>query len=343
MQKNIIKVIFVATSFLFLASSSSALTCTNLTKPLSKGSENDGVLALQQFLYDAGYLLVKPNGYFGENTKKAVSAFQKKENINITGTVGPLTRAKIKEISCTLGTASPEVKNVISPAVTNEEGKVISVPKNTPIATTTQQIQKSTPATIVVEEMPTIYVKTFLAVDITSDTAVLKQTGGIDGEKHWFEWGTTMDMKNVTPQIVASTTYSYKLIGLLPSTAYYFRAITSVASSTERKTEIAYGDMRYFTTPATTAVAQALPTVSISSTGVAVNSSGSTKITWTSTGTTVCSFTDGEEGGDWTNQRPLSGQYITRPITRSTVFSISCRNNAGYTVTGSVTVATITN
>jgi peptidoglycan hydrolase-like protein with peptidoglycan-binding domain len=341
MRKNIFTLLLIISSFVITFSQVSASTCVTLTKPLSKGSENNEVLMLQQFLADGGYLVVKPNGYFGENTKKAVVSFQKAQKILGTGAVGQVTRAKIKEVSCPIVT--PQVVNKISTTTTatstKEETKTVVVVKEAQVVAPV----KETPAAAVVQEMATIYVKTFLAVDIASDSAVLKQTGGVDGEKHWFEWGNTAEMKNVTPQTVASTTYSYKITGLLPSTAYYFRAVASVASSTDRKAETAYGDVRYFTTPAAEVVAQALPTVSISSNGSAVNSSGSTKITWTSTDTSVCSFTDGEEGGDWTNQRPLSGQYITRPITKSTVFSISCRNNKGYTVTGSVTVAAVVN
>lgn len=329
MRKNALKILFLIIPFVFLVPSVSALVCTNITKPLSKGSENNEVLSLQQFLADSGYLLVKPNGYFGENTRKAVSAFQKKQNITTTGFVGPLTRGRIKEISCTT-TLSIEEKKATSTVATNGEEKTALVIKDTPVV-------------IPIKEVPTIYIKTYLAVDITSESATLKGTGGIDGEKHWFEWGNTMEMTNATPQTNASTTYTYKLTGLTPTTAYYFRAVTSVASSTDRKAEIAYGDMRNFTTPAKAVTAQVLPTVSIASTGVAVNASGSAKVTWTSANTSTCSFTQGEQGGSWTSQGSLSGQYITMPITVATVFSISCKNSSGYTVTGSVTVPKIVN
>lgn len=341
MRKNIIILLFITSSFSFTFSQASASTCVTLTKPLSKGSENSEVLTLQQFLSDGGYLIVKPNGYFGENTKKAVVSFQKAQKILGTGAVGQVTRAKIKEVSCPVVTSQVvnKIPSTTTVTSTKEETRKVVVVKEAQVMTPV----KETPAVITAQEIATIYVKTFLAVDITSDSAVLKQTGGVDGEKHWFEWGNTAEMKNVTPQSIASTTYSYKITGLLPATPYYFRAVTSVASSTERKAETAYGDTRYFTTPAVEVTAQALPAVSISSTGAAVNSTGSTKIVWTSTDTNLCSFTDGEEGGDWTNQRSLSGQYITRPITKSTVFNISCRNNNGYTVTGTVTVLSITN
>jgi peptidoglycan hydrolase-like protein with peptidoglycan-binding domain len=320
MRKNVIRLL-LTTTLLFVSTEVYAGSCTVLTKTLSKGSENSEVLTLQQFLFDSGYLIVKPNGYFGQNTKVAVMAFQKKYNINQTGSVGQLTRAKIKEISCSSST-TPIVKQTPSVDVV---------------------VIKEAPAEVPVKEMPTIYIKTLIPSSVTSSEATLSGNGGIDGEKHWFEWGNTMDMKNVTPQTVSATSYTYKITGLAPSTTYYFRAITSVATTTDRKGETAYGEMRYFTTPAATVAASPLPTVSISSTGIAVNTSGSAKVTWTSTNASTCYFTQGEVGGEWTNQRSLSGEYITRPMTQAATFGIYCKNNSGYTVAGSVAVPKIVN
>ncbi len=319
----------------------SAASCTSLTKFLSRGSENNEVLSLQQFLYEGSYLLVKPNGYFGENTKKAVIAFQKNKNISTTGAVGPLTRAKINELSCNNATNQKEGSPSNSAAVpTPEKEKNIVVDQDQKVVTPVYVTPPvTTPVTV-----PTIYVKTFLATDVTSETATLKGSGGVEGEKHWFQWGNTMDMKNETPQIATSINYSHALTGLTPNTAYYFRAVTSIASSSDRKAETAYGEMRYFTTPAkvATAATKVAPTVTITSTGVAVNAEGSAKVTWTSSGVTTCSFTQGEAGGSWTQQSSLSGQYITRPMTTSAVFGINCKEIGGYTVTGSVTVPKIT-
>lgn len=338
MRKNIVTSLCIAASFIFITSSASALTCTTLTRSLSKGSENNEVLALQQFLFDGGFLAVKPNGYFGENTRKAVILFQKRQKISMTGTVGPLTRAKIQEMSCMIVPASLNEKKS-SNVVASDVGKVLVVTKNTQITTGAQEV----PASSAVHEIPTIYVKTFLASDITPNSATLKGVGGIDGEKHWFEWGTTMEMKNVTPQVAASTSYSYKMTGLLSNTSYFFRAVTSVASSTERKGEIAYGERRYFTTPPAAVAALPVPTVSVSSTGAAVNPQGSVRVTWVSANTNVCSFTGGEEGGNWAKQGSLSGEYITQPMTKSAIFTITCKNNLQYTVTSSVTVSKIVN
>ncbi len=345
MRKNIIKTLCVLASVIAITSEVSAVTCTNLTKFLSKGYENSEVLLLQQFLADGGYLLVKPNGYFGENTKRGVILFQKQQKITGTGTVGPYTRAKIKEITCT--TTSQNGSAVTNNLVVTDKEKPTVVINNSQVTVPAQVIVPAQVTSTVTPPViaPTIYVKTYLAADVTSETATLKGSGGIDGEKHWFEWGNTMEMKNATPQSSSTINYSYVLTGLAPNTSYFFRAVTGVASSSDRRAETAYGEMRYFTTPlkATAAAAKVAPTVTITSTGVAVNSSGSAKVTWTSVNANTCTFTQGESGGSWTNQSALSGQYITLPMTTSAVFSISCKDIGGYTVTGSVTVPKIVN
>ncbi len=76
------------------------MTCTSLTKPLSKGSENSEGLTLQQFLFDGGYLTIKPNGYFGAGTVTAVKKFQIANGISPVGSIGAGTRGKVKEVSC---------------------------------------------------------------------------------------------------------------------------------------------------------------------------------------------------------------------------------------------------
>ncbi len=76
-----------------------AMTPSSFTKlniDLRVGSRGDDVGALQAFLVRHAYLSAHlPRGYFGPATKAAVIKFQKAYNVNPTGFVGPLTRAKI--------------------------------------------------------------------------------------------------------------------------------------------------------------------------------------------------------------------------------------------------------
>ncbi len=62
---------------------------------------NGEVSLLQEYLYFKRFLHVQPNGRFGVNTLKAVKDFQRVNRISATGYVGPVTRARIKKVSCT--------------------------------------------------------------------------------------------------------------------------------------------------------------------------------------------------------------------------------------------------
>ncbi len=79
-------------------------SCTALTSDMRLGSRdartNGQVTDLQAYLQENNYLSSDPTGYFGSMTQRAVQAFQRRNNITPNGLVGPLTRAKIKTISC---------------------------------------------------------------------------------------------------------------------------------------------------------------------------------------------------------------------------------------------------
>ena len=110
MKNILIRGLFVSASIIFVAFPASAMTCTNLTKSLAKGSENSEVLKLQQFLFDSGYLTTKPNQSFESSTVIALKKFQGKNGLSQVGSVGPLTRSKIKELSC--GKSSSQEKSI---------------------------------------------------------------------------------------------------------------------------------------------------------------------------------------------------------------------------------------
>lgn len=75
--------------------------CTSLSVNIKKGKWNDPeVYELQYFLIQGGYLKATPTGYFGTLTFGAVKKFQADNAIETTGFVGPLTRAMIKQKSC---------------------------------------------------------------------------------------------------------------------------------------------------------------------------------------------------------------------------------------------------
>ncbi len=81
------------------------ISCVDLNVTISLGSTDartkGEVSKVQNFLYAQKYLMVTSTGYFGAMSQSAVRKFQGNNGIPVTGTVGPLTRAKIKQISCT--------------------------------------------------------------------------------------------------------------------------------------------------------------------------------------------------------------------------------------------------
>ncbi|MBI5138943.1 MAG: peptidoglycan-binding protein [Candidatus Vogelbacteria bacterium] len=90
--------------------SDTASVCTALNfnlKYRSRDSQTNGeVTLLQQFLNDRGYLNQDPTGYFGMVTVAAVKQFQLVSSISPTGNIGPLSRAKIRQLSCSVAEAT---------------------------------------------------------------------------------------------------------------------------------------------------------------------------------------------------------------------------------------------
>ena len=96
---GIIGLIF--TSSVAYGQTSSCLDLKSTVSPGLNDARTKGeVTKVQNFLYTQKYLAVSPTGYFGALSQSALRKFQSSNNISTTGTVGPLTRAKIKEISC---------------------------------------------------------------------------------------------------------------------------------------------------------------------------------------------------------------------------------------------------
>ena len=68
----------------------------SLDRTLKKGMDGDDVYAVQERLYELGYLTVKPDGIFGNYTEAAVNAFQKNNGLSYQdGMVGSWTIGKL--------------------------------------------------------------------------------------------------------------------------------------------------------------------------------------------------------------------------------------------------------
>ncbi len=78
--------------------------CTNITQILYSGLDDtvtdNNVSLLQLFLQQRGYYTMPITGYFRTHTKKAVEAYQRDNNLIVTGIVGKVTGDKIYEESC---------------------------------------------------------------------------------------------------------------------------------------------------------------------------------------------------------------------------------------------------
>ena len=66
---------------------------------LAPGAKGDDVRILQQFLLDAGYVKLKPDGDYGPGTRKAVKAFQKANGLEATGIADQKTIKKINSVA----------------------------------------------------------------------------------------------------------------------------------------------------------------------------------------------------------------------------------------------------
>ena len=114
----------------------SALSCVDLTKNLTKGSRVAQVLILQNFLASKGYLKAKPNGYFGAGTVAAVKAYQRSVGLSASGQVFPLTRAAIKQETCSDNEdTSTDNEGTIEPPTpaTTKPSTPVSVNATTPL------------------------------------------------------------------------------------------------------------------------------------------------------------------------------------------------------------------
>lgn len=78
------------------ASSSSSSACVVISRSLHIGSYGADVKGLQLFLISSNYLAAGlSSGYFGPATSAAVKSWQAVVGISATGTIGPLSRAKL--------------------------------------------------------------------------------------------------------------------------------------------------------------------------------------------------------------------------------------------------------
>lgn len=93
------------------------LSSTAFASPtLSRNSRGSDVLTLQKKLYLIGYDITELDGVFGNETERAVSAFQKDNKISVTGVVTNVTWRALKKAKEKKGRQLPALK--VTPAYT---------------------------------------------------------------------------------------------------------------------------------------------------------------------------------------------------------------------------------
>ena len=104
------KTLATIAALLFLLSGNAVASPT-----LSKNSRGNDVLILQKKLYLIGYDITELDGVFGNETEKAVTAFQKDQKITANGVVTNVTWRALKKAKEKKGRTLPAIKT--TPAV----------------------------------------------------------------------------------------------------------------------------------------------------------------------------------------------------------------------------------
>lgn len=229
------KILFVIATFLICLSyhtKVNAYECVDIQNNLKKGIKNNTSLSeigmLQNFLYEKKYLSSKPNGFFGVNTLKAVKDFQKDNNISPTGKVGPITRSKIKEITCK--ESSVDLINE-----TSNVNRDNSINQNNSNISNNNEQKNVNDAMLVSSNDSRIKIRTDGLVSVDSRSITVRgviTSGAYNGIYRWFE--VTKNPNNYMsletkitkpiPQSVNNIKFQETVSDLDSNTNYYFRA-----------------------------------------------------------------------------------------------------------------------
>ncbi len=92
--------------------------CLDIQSNLSVGQRGGQITGLQNFLIQRGDLNGRADGIFGNQTRTAVIAFQRAQGIApLSGLVGSLTQAAIKNLTCGAGASLSTSTQVYAPAI----------------------------------------------------------------------------------------------------------------------------------------------------------------------------------------------------------------------------------
>jgi peptidoglycan hydrolase-like protein with peptidoglycan-binding domain len=139
------------------STSSSVSGCLVLNQNIVKGMSGTTIAAIQRFLKSEGYFPSNQDvtNFFGDVTQKAVADFQVAQGLIKTssqagaGTLGPITREKIQEISCgrlaeeNAVIASTTTATLLNPFLNNQNSTEKATTYDRPFSIVLQAIQKT--------------------------------------------------------------------------------------------------------------------------------------------------------------------------------------------------------
>jgi hypothetical protein len=222
-------------------------TCINLASNLKQGNRNADVTILQNFLKEKGYLNVSATGFFGGQTLKAVKNFQKDNNINSTGLVGPLTRDFINKLTCVNNTSTTTETNTTA----TTENNTSTTNTGTTNTETTTIGTNETNTTVAIDEVLTsnnsgsLRVRTDGVISIYNDSVVVRgmiTQGAKNGIVRWFEiTKNPNEYKKSETKVTSNISerennrkFEDTFTGLESGTTYYFRTCAGNVSLGQR-------------------------------------------------------------------------------------------------------------
>ncbi len=221
-----------------IVTTSIKIDCVNLNTNLKKGMKsNSDIVVLQDFLKSKNYLNANSTGFFGVQTLKAVKDFQKDNNINPTGFVGPITRSFINKLTCVI----PAVNTSTTPIIENTN----------PIAPVVSTPTEITPTPPIIEDViltapnnSSLRVRTDSVLSITNNSISVRGTvtaGARSGTEAWFELTTNSDLYKTSETKISNKIsqksnekFESSFSNLLSQTNYYFRACAGNTSLGQR-------------------------------------------------------------------------------------------------------------
>jgi peptidoglycan hydrolase-like protein with peptidoglycan-binding domain len=145
------------------------VSADTFTRFLTVGSRGSDVMQLQIILRAGDYLSVEPTGYFGKLTRLAVMAYQKKNNLEQVGSVGPKTRGLLNASLMTPQITPPPPSAPVTPQAENVSTQTTSTPTTTAPAVNPPSSTNEAPKVTLVSPK-TIVPRTSFQIDFIVNT-----------------------------------------------------------------------------------------------------------------------------------------------------------------------------